>query len=314
MASQPPPKPAAVVVVGSVNLDITLTVDRLPGPGETVLATDEVTTTLGGKGANQAVTSARQGVATCFVGAVADDGPGRDLLARLADEGLALGWCRIDDSGATTTGQALITVDARGANTIVVAAGANAALTLADVAAAGPALATGRVVLVQLEIPEATARAALAAGRASGAVTVLNPAPARPLDDTLLGLCDLLVPNEHEAAVLTGEGDPARAALALAERAPKTTVVVTCGGAGVVVVSPGGTARRLPAIPVTAVDSVAAGDAFCGALAAALASGRDVDSALLRAIAAGAHAVTVRGALPSLPTAADVDRLLSSAV
>jgi len=297
----------AVVVVGSVNLDTTVVVDRLPESGETLLATG-LHTAMGGKGANQAVTCARQGVTTAFVAAVGDEPTGHRLLEILAGEGIDLSCCR--RVPGALSGQALITVDAGGANTVVVAAGANDELAPADVEGAGGQIARARVVLVQLEIPLETVRRALTLGRAAGACTVLNPAPARPLDDGLLGLCDLVVPNEHEASALTGERDPEAAALALSRRAPATTVVVTCGSDGVIVCSPRGAPLQRPAIEAATVDTVAAGDAFCGALAAGLAEGRPLADALDRALAAGSHAVTIPGALPSLPRAADIDRIL----
>ena len=291
----------SVVVVGSINLDTTLDVARLPDAGETVLAT-HLRTAVGGKGANQAAAAALHGAPTAFVGAVGDDDAGHALLTALRGCGVDVGACRTVTG--VPSGQALITVDAAGTNTIVVAAGANDALTPADTAA----VADAAVVLVQLEIPDATVRAALAAGRDAGATTILNPAPARALDATLLGLCDIVVPNEHEAAVLTGERSPERAAAALGT-ATGATVVVTCGSRGAWVWRRGALDALAP-FAVEAIDTVAAGDAFCGVLAAALAEGHPFDAALRRAAAAGALATTVAGALPSLPTRAAVERLL----
>jgi len=291
----------SVVVVGSINLDTTLDVARLPAAGETVLAT-RLRTAVGGKGANQAAAAARHGAPTTFVGAVGDDAAGGSLLAELRGCGVDVSRCRTVTG--VPSGQALITVDAAGTNTIVVAAGANAALTPDDIGTTADAA----VVLVQLEIAESTVRAALAAGRDAGATTILNPAPARALDPSLLALCDILVPNEHEAAALTGESSPERAAATLGA-ATGGTVVVTCGSRGAWVWW-GGALGALPALPVEAIDTVAAGDAFCGVLAAALAEGRPFEDALRRAAAAGALATTVAGALPSLPTRAAVERLL----
>jgi len=286
-----------VLVVGSINQDTTIEVERLPREGETLLATG-LRTALGGKGANQAITCARMGVHTVLVGAVGDDGAGTALRALLTAEPLDV--THVATIPGVPSGQALITVDARGANTIVVAAGANATLT------ASPRVEEVAVVLAQLEVPQAAIRAAYAA--APGATRILNPAPAAAID-ALVDLCDVLIPNEHEAAALTGHADPVQAARALGVE----TVIVTCGGRGVVVVHRGGPPRRFPAIPVDVVDTVAAGDAFCGAFAAATARGADLDDAVWHGIAAGAHAVTVAGALPSLPSQADVDRLLGEA-
>jgi ribokinase len=315
---------APVVVVGSVNLDTTLEVERLPEAGATVLART-ARTAVGGKGANQAVAVARQGVPTAFVGVVGPDPVGRQLLDALIDEGVDVTATRIAPDGPS--GQALITVDAAGANTIVVASGANSLLTNDDAAMAG----RGAVVLTQLEIPLPVVRAALSAGRDRGAVTVLNPAPAAgPLDAGLLALCDLIVPNEVEAVALTGRASPEDAAAALAAMSEGATVVVTCGARGAVVWCDG-EVRAVAAFPVRPVDTVAAGDAFCGALAASIAlavpAGADVgdpalhgqltrgpalDAALRRASAAGALSALVRGALPSLPTRVQVDEFLAA--
>jgi ribokinase len=299
--------PAAVVVVGSLNRDTTLDVGHLPLPGETILAAG-VRSALGGKGANQAVGAVRQGVPTAFICAVGEDVESSALLDALAAEGLDLTFSR--RLPGVLSGQAFITVDAVGDNTVVVAPGANASLVAADVSAAAAVISRAAVVLTQLEIPIEVVGATLRTARAAGAVTILNPAPARPLDRDLLAQCDFLVPNETEATVLSGQGDPAEAAEALGAMAPAATVIVTCGAGGVVVRPPGGPAVIVSAVPVVAVDSVAAGDAFCGVLAAALAEHRPLMDAVNRAAAAGAHAVTVAGAVPSLPTAADVEALL----
>jgi len=291
-----------VVVVGSVNLDTTSEVARLPAGGETVMATG-VRTAVGGKGANQAAASALQGVPTALVAGLGDDAPGRALLDALAATGVDVTGCKV--VAGTTSGQAFITVDATGANTIVVVAGANAALTADDVSTAG-----ARVVLTQLEIADGPVRAALSQARAAGAFTILNPAPARPLDGAVLALCDLLVPNEHEAAALTGAADPRDAAAALAASAGGASVIVTCGARGALGFHAGGW-FEVPPFPVDVVDTVAAGDAFCGVLAAAIAEGCPLEEAAARASAAGALATTVGGALASLPTRAQVDALLS---
>ncbi|HEY2428898.1 MAG TPA: ribokinase, partial [Acidimicrobiales bacterium] len=276
--------PAGVVVVGSVNMDITVEVEHLPRPGETLLATG-TRWALGGKGANQAVAAARQGLRTAFVGAVGDDSDAAVLRDGLGAEDLDLAALR--RVAGTPSGRAFITVAADGANTVLVAPGANRHLTADDVADAATMIRPGAVVLAQLEISDEAVMAALRAGRAAGATTVLNPAPARPLDPELLALCDVLVPNETEAAALSGVADPAAGADALARIAPATTIIVTRGELGALVRLPGGPAVPVPAIPVTAVDTVAAGDAFCGVLAAALSEGRPLADAVRRAVAAG---------------------------
>jgi len=297
----------AVVVVGSVNLDFTLEVARLPVPGETVLA-ERVRRAIGGKGANQAVASARQGIPTAFVGAVGEDPEGVELLEGLARESLDLTFTRRVEGAPS--GRAFIAVDGIGRNTVIVAGGANGSLTGPDVDTAAAMIGRAAVVLTQLEISDEAVVAALSAGRAGKALTVLNPAPARPLDARLLALCDVLVPNSTEAAILSGCDDAETAAQALARRAPGATIIVTRGEEGALLLPPGGPVTSVPAIPVDPVDTVAAGDAFCGVLAAAMAAGRTLTEAVRQATAAGAHAVTIRGAIPSLPRASDVAALL----
>jgi ribokinase len=238
-----------------------------------------------------------------MVGLVGDDADGRWLVGLLEAEGVET--THVGAIAGASTGTALITVDADGANTIVVAAGANALLApeAVDAALATPLLPSRSVdvVLVQLEIPTPAVLRALQVAREAGATTILNPAPPAGLPAELLDLVDVLVPNEHEAAV-TGLG--------------AHHTVVTLGPAG---------ARwhrsphdpepiDVPAFPVTPVDTTGAGDAFCGTLAAALAGGEHLADALRRASAAGAISVTRPGAAPSLPTAAEVDELLQAEV
>lgn len=287
-----------VCVVGSANLDLVATTETLPAPGVTVLGTSYAEHP-GGKGLNQAVAAARAGARVAFVGAVGLDAAGRGLLDVLAAE-------HIDATGVQqvgTTGRALIGVSAAGENSIIVVPGANATLTAEHVRAALP---RARVVLVQLEIPLPAVGAALATGRAMGATTVLNPAPApaAPLPAEVLQHCDLVVPNEHEADAIGG------APSLLAEGA--TTVIVTRGAAGISLVTSADTVD-LRAFTVEAVDTTAAGDAFCGALCAELAAGADLAAAVRVAMAAGALATTVAGAVPSLPRRAAIDELLSAA-
>lgn len=281
-----------VVVVGSCNLDLTVEVGRLPAPGETVAASG-FRTALGGKGLNQAVTAARQGVPVRIAGCVGTDPEGDAILAALTAEGIDTSG--LGRSADLATGRAFITVDDTGANTIAVVPGANHAATVEREIFAGAA-----VVLAQLEVPIDAVAAALRLGRETGALCILNPAPAVPLDPSLLRHVDVLVPNETEWA-------------ALGRDAPGVPVVIVTEGAAGALVIEHGRPRRLPAVrlaPQEVVDPTAAGDAFCGALAAALATGLALEPALLRAAAAGAHAVRVPGAPPSLPTAADVDRLV----
>jgi ribokinase len=286
-----------VAVVGSVNLDLVASTPRLPGPGETVIGT-AYAEHAGGKGLNQAVAAARSGARVAFVGAVGDDEPGRRLQALAITEGIDVE--AIEVISGSPTGRALITVDAKAENSIVVIPGANS-LVRADV------LPDARVVIAQLEVPIGEVLAAFRSARAGGARTILNPAPAQPLPDELVALCDMIVPNEHELVLIGGVDS-------LLDRGVGT-VVTTRGASGVtttVRTETSTTERHQPAFAVTPVDTTGAGDAFCGALAARLAAGDELEPAIRYAAAAGALATTIDGAVPSLPHSSDVERLLTS--
>ena len=279
-----------VVVLGSLNSDHTVRVDVHPSVGQTVLGLSYARA-LGGKGFNQAVTAALQGADVVMVGCVGDDGDGDDLLRALDEAGVDAGYVR--RHAELPTGLAQITVDAQGHNSIVVVPGANGGVSFPSAALEGAS-----VLLTQLEVPLDVVAAALAAARSAGVTTILNPAPAKPLSDRLLALVDYLVPNESEAQHL-------------GEVSFGGTAIITQGERGSLVLRPGQPEVRIDALKVDVVDTTAAGDAFCGCLAAALASGLSLEQGLRRAGAAGAFAVTMHGALPSLPTAADVDALLT---
>jgi ribokinase len=304
----------SVVVVGSANIDLVSRVERIPAPGETVLSTG-FATHPGGKGNNQATAAARAGAATTFVGAFGDDEHGARLRASLTADGVRL----LVRSCPEPTGTALIAVSAAGENSIAVNPGANATLTdLTD--DERTAIAAADIVLLQLEIPLDTV---LDAARAASGTVVLNAAPARELPGELLDAVDLLVVNEHEAALLGG-GDRLLAAV--------PAVVVTLGADGALVHVRGADALRVPGIPVDAVDTTGAGDTFCGALVARLdeLSGPPVDragpraartsrrqpagvtagaleAATLFATTAAALSVQRPGAVPSIPTRAEID-------
>ena len=282
-----------VVVVGSLNVDHTVWVERLPAPGETLLARVH-DVTLGGKGLNQAVTAARQGADVAMIGCVGEDLDGAQVIATLEHEGIDASLVR--RHAQLPTGRAHITVADDGANTIVVVPGANLSVEFPSAA-----LANAQVLLAQLESPIDVVVAALSAARSAGVVTVLNPSPAIPLPAEVFDLVDYLVPNEHEARALDVEHDyPASG-----------TLIVTHGESGASV-RKGGREKWLPAVAVDhVVDPTAAGDAFCGTLAAGLARGVPFGVVLSRAAAAGAHAVTIAGALPSLPTDDDIDAVMT---
>ena len=314
-----------VVVVGSVNVDLVIRADHLPASGETVTG-GVFERHDGGKGANQAVAAARLGRPTLFVGAVGDDAFGREARSALEREG-------VDTSAVPTlsgesTGVALILVDAKGENLIAVASGANALLDVDTVRDAFRRLGPlrGDVVLVSHEIPTIAAREALQLAHAEGARTILNPAPALGLDRATFGLADLLTPNRNELSVLAaaearrtgrrsaGGEDPARMARGLIDpnaegEGVREAVIVTLGAAGALLVpahQPEAPTELLPH-RVTALDTTGAGDAFNGALAAALAEGRDLEEAARRAIVAGALATTQAGAREGMPSTPALD-------
>lgn len=305
------PSNPLVVVLGSANADLVLDVRRLPLPGETLMATGR-RAAPGGKGANQAVAVARDGRACSMLASVGRDADGDLLLAALADAGVATALVRRTD---TATGLAVILVDDSGQNSIVVAAGANAELTvLTD---PERQLLTGAAVLLcQLEVPVDTVVEALAVARRGAVLTVLNAAPSSALPDRIWPDLDVLVVNEHEASDLAGveldpgarAHDPFHSAELLLARVPQ--VVVTLGAEGVAYAARDGRREHMAAPRVPVVDTTGAGDTFCGVLAAALAGGADVRAALRRAVTAAALSVQASGALPSIPTAADTDRHL----
>ncbi len=297
-----------VVVVGSVNVDLVATVDRLPGPGETVTGAT-FARHHGGKGGNQATAAARLGARVAFVGAVGDDDLGADARDALAAEA-------IDLSELTTlpgpTGVALILVDRTGENSIAVAAGANGQVDGNVVEGALGRLAIGAddVVLVGCEIPTDAVVAALRAARAAGATTILNPAPATGLARSVVALADIVIPNRGELAVLAGDvgHDPVAAAGRLlgGDGGPTGTraVVVTLGAGGAVLVRADQGPLIVEASPVRAVDAVGAGDTFAGALAAALAGGSPLGDAVRDAVAAASLSTTKPGARGGMPTRA----------
>jgi ribokinase len=291
-----------IAVVGSYATGQTLKVKRLPRPGETVLASG-YRVDYGGKGSNQAVGCARLGVEVVFVARIGRDAFGEMALRLYREEGIDITF--VQQSPQLPTGVGFILVEAEtGDNCIALDPGANELLSAAEVAQCDPALKGVAVILTQLEIPVAAAEAALAHGRTNGAVTILNPAPVRPLPASVLGLVDVLTPNQTEANLLTGrspdsESEPEEVARDLI-RAGVREVVMTLGERGALIVT-ASSAKHIPGMQVCAVDTTGAGDAFNAGLATALACGETLESAVKFAVVTGGLAVTKEGVIPSLP-------------
>ncbi|NYH79887.1 ribokinase [Actinopolyspora biskrensis] len=294
-----------VTVFGSCNMDLVAYVPVAPRSGETVHGR-AFRTVPGGKGANQAIAAAKAGATTRFVGSVGTDGFGEQIRDTLAGTG-------VDTAGLRTvegnSGTAHIVVDDEGANSIVVVAGANASTDRIDGEAEG-LIASSSCLLMQLETPLEGVEAAAEAAAAHGVRVVLTPAPAEPLPESLLSKVDLLVPNEHEAAVLTGQEDPELAVEALLHSVEE--VVITLGERGVLYGNRTGKRLRVPAFPVRAVDTTAAGDTFVGALGAALAGEESVERALREGSAAAALSIGREGASSSMPSAAEIREFLEN--
>jgi ribokinase len=300
-----------VCVVGSSNMDLVVRTSRLPRAGETLTATS-LTTVCGGKGGNQAVMAARLGAAVRLVGKVGRDVFGEQLRQNYREQGVDT--THLLEDAERSTGVATILVDDAAQNCILVVPGANGALTPDDVRAATPAVTTADVLLCQLEVPAETTAEALRLARAAGVRTVLNPAPAVPLSDELLKRADLCVPNETELEALTGlptrtEADLDAALDALLRRGPRGALVTL--GAGGSLYKGEGRSERVAAVPVDAVDSTAAGDAYIGSLAVSLAAGTPLREAMHRASAVAALTVTRPGAQGSFPSRQEVEVFLA---
>lgn len=310
-----PDQRAKVCVLGSINTDLVVRCPSLPKAGQTVLG-GSFAVHPGGKGANQAVAAARAGADVTMIGVVGDDAYGSRRVDELAAEGIDIFRVR---RCAEPTGVALITVDGAGENTIVVAPGANAAMTPDD--AAGDAIRDADALLMQLEVPIDAVMAAARIARSHGTLVVLNAAPARPIPAELVGLIDLLVVNKTEAIELTNQDRPTVEALTMLGVA---SAVMTLGDEGARYTHHGH-AGGVYAFPVEPIDTVGAGDAFAGVLTVRWAehvNGLDpllngvldqveVLDAVCWACAAGALATTVRGATPALPTREKIEQLLA---
>jgi ribokinase len=309
---------SAIVVVGSLNMDFVVAVDRLPAPGQTVLGRD-FRTLPGGKGANQACAAGKlaKGQAVRMVGRVGYDIFADQLKASLAAAGVDVS--AVSGVRSQSTGVALIQVDRSGQNSIVVASGANFAFAAADVEGSRASFRGARFALFQLETPLPAVHASMQVARSEGARTILDPAPAQALDRELLAATDILTPNESEACFLLDRPmdrldvadapDVARNLLRLGPGA----VVLKLGDRGCCYADPE-LELYVPAFPFEAVDSTAAGDTFNAALAVALAEGMPVKRALRFANAAAGISVTRRGAQTSIPSRDEVDSFLSGAL
>jgi ribokinase len=296
-----------ITVVGSYATGLTMKVERLPCTGETLLGTD-YRVDCGGKGSNQAVGSARLGARVNFVARIGRDAFGEMALRLYQDEGIDVAHVKQTDGAPTGVGF-IIVEGATGNNCIVIDPGANELLTADDISSCSAAFESTSVVLTQLEIPVVAAEAALRLGRMRGAITILNPAPVRLLPPSVLQLIDVLTPNQVEAKVLTGRSpdaaiEPEQLARELIRSGVKQ-VVITLGERGALIVT-SSSSTHVPVVPMSAVDTTGAGDAFNAGLATALASGASLDAAVQFAVVIGGLAVTKEGVIPSLPICHEV--------
>lgn len=301
-----------ILVVGSINMDMVVRAPTMPAPGETVLG-DGFVTNPGGKGANQAVAAARLGGNVRMVGLVGDDAFGEQLIDKLKSEGINTE--NVKHRHGAPTGVAMIVVDANGENSIVVASGANHMLTPDDIFPLADLFAEADVVVLQLELPLPTVRAAIEKARRHNCTVVLDPAPMpRNLPDELCEV-DIFSPNVSEAEILTGvkvveERVEKSVALQLVERGAKAGVL-KLGSRGSLVVAADGHFYRVQAYKVQVVDTTAAGDAFTAALSVATGEGKNLHQAATFATAAGALACTRLGAQAAMPLRSEVEMLMS---
>ena len=305
-------KKMSVVVLGSINMDLTTYVPRLPAPGETLFGTSFITVP-GGKGFNQALAAGRLGATTKFIGRVGDDAFGTGVLQLVADEPLDVSGIAIDP--AHGTGLAVISVDEQAENAIIVISGANMAHDESDVARCAAALQGAKVLLLQMESPLSTSLAAARLAHERGVTVIFDPAPARPLPDEAYQLCQIMTPNESETEVLVGFRPTnlaeAEQAAAILRGRGLATAVIKLGAQGVYFQT-AGASGFIPPFAVRAIDTVAAGDAFNGGLAVALAEGQPIAEAVRWGAAAGALATTKAGASSAMPTRAELTALLAS--
>ncbi|MDF7679544.1 ribokinase [Enterobacteriaceae bacterium ESL0689] len=299
-----------LVVLGSINADHILHLDTFPMPGETVTG-DHYQVAFGGKGANQAVAAGRSGADISFIACTGDDDIGERIRCQLQRDNIDI--TPVQTVKNQSTGVALIFVNAEGENVIGIHAGANAALSVAQVEVQKELIAEAQALLMQLESPLDSILAAAKIAHQHQTQVVLNPAPAHALSDELLSLVDIITPNETEAEKLTDvhiedDHDAAKASYILHEKGIRI-VIITLGRRGVWL-SHEGKGQRIPGFNVHAIDTIAAGDTFNGALVTALLEGANLDQAIRFAHAAAAIAVTRKGAQPSVPWREEIDTFL----
>lgn len=292
-----------VTVVGSLNVDTTMKIKRMPLPGETIAAMGK-SSAAGGKGANQAVSAARSGAQTSFVGEVGKDNGGQMMLKDLQDNGIDVSGIRENDQ--VGTGSAAILLDENGQNSILVYGGANQQLSVEDVEAAKKQIVGADFVVAQFETPQAATLRAFQLAKENGVTTILNPAPAQKIDPAVLKLTDLIIPNETESSALTGiiitdETSMLMSAAKFAQMGVRN-LIITVGAKGAFYCTQDGY-NFIPAFKVDAVDTTAAGDTFIGALSSQLKPDMsNIEKALVYAQRASSLAVQKMGALPSIPT------------
>ena len=298
-----------ILVIGSSNTDMSVKSVHLPRPGETVLG-DGFRMGQGGKGANQAVAARKLDGTVAFVCKVGNDVFGKNAVGHYSECGIDISHILYSDK---PSGVALITVDDNAENSIVVASGANADITVDDIDGMADLIRSAGILLLQLEIPVAAVMRAASIAREAGVMVVLNPAPAAELPEELLKCVDVLIPNETEASALTGidienEEDAVKAADALKSEGVES-VIITMGSRGSFV--SGKDTFKVPARKVKAVDTVAAGDTFCGALCVALAEGMSLAGSVEFATAASSIAVQRHGAQESAPSREEVNAVMT---
>ncbi len=300
-----------IVVVGSLNMDLVVRAPHIPKPGETVLGGEDLKAIPGGKGANQAYGAARLGADVAMVGRVGEDTFGEQLIHSLQSAAIDTTHVTVGEQNAT--GVAVIVVEHSGQNSIVVASGANALVTIADVKAAESVFASADLLLLQLEIPVESVLTAAQVAKSQGVKILLNPAPAQPLSSELLSLVDILVLNETEAEILCGQPIDLESATPGSHLSDLgvSTIILTLGSHGSVLIE-GDHKTVVPPFSIQPVDTTAAGDSFIGSFAVAFTEGKTLLEAVRLGNAAGALTATKLGAQSSMPSREELEQFLSN--